>query len=277
MRLQLAKPYTRFPVVPFVFTEPKVDGYRLVAVIKDGRVAFYSRQGNAEPYTRNLAANVGRQLLATGLRDAVVDGELLVDGAWGTTALAKKVRLTPAEQARLAKGAVFYAFDLLSGGRGDQPLTTRRARLVAALRRGGKNLRVLPQTRARSDAEVQAQARKYLAAGFEGAMVKLPDAPYAFSRSSNWLKLKPVKTLDMRITGFQRGTGKYANVLGALVGTLRNGTKVKVGTGITDAQRRDWWKRQTKLKGKWIEIAVQGHTKVAAARHPRFVRFRADL
>jgi ATP-dependent DNA ligase len=43
---------------------------------------------------------------------------------------------------------------------------------------------------------------QYVQAGFEGAIIKDPDAPYELGKRSNkWLKLKPKETIDCTITG----------------------------------------------------------------------------
>src|SRR5512147_139479 len=274
--VQLANAYKSFPKnISEVIVDSKLDGYRLLAVPDShGSYRFYTRNGNSEPYTRNLQ-HVAAQLRRMGFGQDLVDGELVV-GDWGGTAAARAASPSAKQQEALAR-AVFYVFDRLPpGGRTDRPLRERYAALARAVGRGSRNVRMVPHAKARSDADVQKAYHRFLGQGFEGAMVKDPDAGYAPRRSNNWLKLKPQKTLDGRVVGFQRGTGRLHDRLGALVVQMPNGTRVKVGTGMTDAQRLAWWQSQDRLRGKWVEFAVQGKTTVSEARHPRFKRFRPD-
>lgn len=80
------------------------------------------------------------------------------------------------------------------------------------------------------------------------------------------LKVKPVKTYDVKVTGIVPGTGKYKGMMGALMTD-----KGKVGSGFTDEQRRLNWQ-----VGEVIEVESQGLTQGGRWRFPRFVRTRFD-
>jgi DNA ligase-1 len=122
-----------------------------------------------------------------------------------------------------------------------------------------------------------------LAAGYEGIMIKDPDAPYETKRTSAWLKIKPVITVDLVIIGMEEGTGKYAGMLGALVCEGEDaGKKIRtnVGSGITDEQRKEMWEKREELIGEIVEIKADTITKdrtddeFFSLRFPRFERFR---
>lgn len=129
---------------------------------------------------------------------------------------------------------------------------------------------------------MRAFAQDQVDMGYEGIMIKNVDAPYQCKRGTNWMKWKPTITLDLTIAGFEEGTGKNLGRLGALVCEgIDNGKEIKVnvGSGITDAQREDFWSRQAELKGFIVEIKADAITKSQdgdyySLRFPRFVRFR---
>lgn len=122
-----------------------------------------------------------------------------------------------------------------------------------------------------------------LAAGYEGIMIKDPQAPYETKRTSAWLKIKPVITVDLAIVDMEEGTGKYAGMLGALVCEGEDaGKKIRtnVGSGLTDDQRKEMWAKRKELIGEIVEIKADTITKdrtedeFFSLRFPRFERFR---
>jgi DNA ligase-1 len=122
-----------------------------------------------------------------------------------------------------------------------------------------------------------------VAQGFEGIMIKDLDAPYECRRSSFWMKLKPVLSVDLSIIAVEEGTGKNTGKLGALVCEgVDNGRhiKVNVGSGLTDAQRIDFWNNRDSLPGQTVEILcdviTQNQDGGYSLRFPRFLRFRDD-
>lgn len=100
--------------------EPKLDGFRGVLSIENGRGSFMSKTKKAMPRFRDLADAVAR---ATNVRDAIFDGEIVVMGENGPdfNALFGR-RGTPS----------YVAFDLLWLNGKDLralPLSRRKARL----------------------------------------------------------------------------------------------------------------------------------------------------
>ena len=120
-----------------------------------------------------------------------------------------------------------------------------------------------------------------LSEGYEGIMIKDLDANYECKRSSNWLKLKPISTIDLCIIGMQEGTDKYRGMLGSLLCSGVDDYKeivVNVGSGLTDEERRCYWDDKDNVIGKVAEIAYDAITRNLSGeyslRFPRFLRLR---
>jgi DNA ligase-1 len=131
--------------------------------------------------------------------------------------------------------------------------------------------------------QLQRYAEDAVALGLEGIMIKDLSAPYECRRSSSWMKLKPVLSVDLSIIAVEEGTGKNVGKLGALVCEgVDNGRhiKVNVGSGLTDVQRIDFWNNQDSLPGQTVEILcdviTQNQDGGYSLRFPRFLRFRDD-
>lgn len=77
-----------------------------------------------------------------------------------------------------------------------------------------------------------------VAQGGEGLVLHRANAPYVTGRSDVLLKLKPVQDADAVVMAHEPGQGKYAGLVGALVVRDADGRVFRIGSGLTDAQRR---------------------------------------
>jgi bifunctional non-homologous end joining protein LigD len=270
--------------------ENKWDGFRMVAVIKRGRVTLYSRNGkivsdNYKPVARALEKIQ---------HDAVIDGELVALDSRGVSRfqlLQNALRTT----ARLR----YYVFDLMALDDEDTrhlPLTERKARLRPILPKDRlvsfSNHRLRYGKRYFKEAE-----RKSL----EGIMAKRADSVYVSgARSTDWLKIKTVKRQEAVIVGFTapRRSRKY---FGALVLAVRAGGHWRyvghVGTGFSNKALADLHARLSQLRTPsspfkervkdeqattWVkpklvaEVKFTEWTAAGEMRHPAFIGLRAD-
>jgi DNA ligase-1 len=126
--------------------------------------------------------------------------------------------------------------------------------------------------------EINAQA---VAGGYEGIMIKDPDAGYECKRSVAWLKLKPFIEVSLEVTDVEEGTGRNVGRLGAIVcqGVDDGKTiKVNVGSGFSDSDRDVYWSSRDSLLGQIVEVRADAVTQnqdgTYSLRFPRFLRFR---
>jgi DNA ligase-1 len=117
--------------------------------------------------------------------------------------------------------------------------------------------------------------------GFEGIMVKDPDAKYECKRGTAWMKMKPFIEVSLEVRAYEEGTGRNEGRLGALVCEGVDDGKaiaVNVGSGFTDSHRREYWEARDSLLGQIIEVRAdavsQNQDGTYSLRFPRFLRFR---
>lgn len=93
--------------------------------------------------------------------------------------------------------------------------------------------------------------------------------------NGEWMKRKPVPTVDIYCTDVVEGTGKYVGMMGAIYVDF-NGVEVKVGTGFNDAQRKQFWNNPDDIVGQLVEIKYMNVTESGSLRQPVFIGIRDD-
>jgi bifunctional non-homologous end joining protein LigD len=222
-------------------SEDKYDGFRMIAEIRRGKVALYSRNGKIISHSYIEVAKALEGVKA----DAVIDGELVAignDGASHFQLLQNALR----HEATL----LYCAFDLMFAGGEDLrklQLLERKRRLKALLPR--HKLIAFSEHRKGSGKKFFAEAeRKRL----EGIMAKRADSPYASgSRTADWLKVKTARRQEVVIAGFTapRRTRPY---FGALALAVREDGAWRyighVGTGFSHRTLEELHSKLVRLK-----------------------------
>lgn len=113
----------------------------------------------------------------------------------------------------------------------------------------------------------------------EGLMLNL-NVPYRCKRHNGILKVKRFYTMDLKIIGWEEGTGRLSGKLGALVLAYK-GNEVRVGSGFTDEQRAELWANRESLVGllcevKYKEISYDKNSGAESLQFPVFVTIRTD-
>ena len=257
---------------------PKLDGVR--AIVRDGFV--YSRSNKPIP-------NAHVQRTFGHLEHH--DGELIVGSPTSKTCYRDTVSGVMSRDGTPL--VTFHVFDHV-----EVPVATyiHRAKRI----RAGKFIIKLQQTLVRDLDELLAMEEDVLAAGYEGLILRSPDAPYKNGRSTVkegfLLKLKRFVDDEAVVIGFEERmhNGNEAVVselgrtkrsshqagksgrgdLGALVVRGCGGSEFNIGTGFNDAERAAIWDDRDRYLGR---IAKFKHFPVGAKelpRHPVFLGWR---
>jgi DNA ligase-1 len=139
--------------------------------------------------------------------------------------------------------------------------------IVAAA--GFPQLQAVEQFRVKDRAALQAKLRAVVAGGGEGLMLHRADAPYLTGRSDALLKLKPLQDTEAVVVAHLPGKGKYAGLLGALQVQTPEGKRFVLGTGFSDAVRRN-----PPPVGATVTYTYRGLTKTGLPRFASFLRVR---
>lgn len=257
----------------------KLDGVR--AVVRDGIV--YSRSNKPIP-------NKGAQARFSTYEH--FDGELICGDPTSKSCYRDTVSVVMSHD-KPATSVGFYVFDHIQ-----TPFDNYRRR--ADNLRSSATVIVHEQVICECLNDVLVYEGKCLDQGYEGLILRSPDAPYKMGRSTvnegYLLKLKRFRDDEAEIIGFEermkngneattnelgrtkRSSHKAGKTgrgdLGALILRRKDGVTFNCGTGFDDGLRQDIWDNRSKYLGK---IAKYKHFEIGAKdlpRHPVFIGWR---
>jgi bifunctional non-homologous end joining protein LigD len=219
--------------------EVKWDGFRVEAVIADGRVGLWTR--GQQDATRYFGPFLEPPTWIAA-RDAIVDGEVIALDAHGEPDFALlQSRIKGQRSDAAGTPFVYEVFDLLFlDGRSllDEPLEERRRLLGDVI---GADPRVRLSEHITGEGIAFFEAAKVR--GLEGIMAKDRHSTYLpGKRSMAWQKVKIRPEQELVVGGWTRGTGKAVDLGALLVGVFDGGAlryAGKVGAGFTTDSRAE--------------------------------------
>ena len=271
--------------------EPKLDGVRAVTVVdfESRTVTMYTRNGKVLENFSHITDAILAQIDELA-RSYVLDGEVVSNSF---QELMTQVHRKGDVQAQDARLMLFDAIPLVEFKSGQSVMGQRRRsnllRSFAPIFEQTNCVDIIPQKEVNldeflGDIEYKDYNKEIVAAGFEGIMIKDPDAKYECKRSTSWLKQKPFIEVSLEIKDVEEGTGRNVGKLGAFVceGIDDGKTiKVNVGSGFTDGNRSEYWDGRTSVLGQVVEVRADAITQnqdgTYSLRFPRFMRFRGFI
>jgi DNA ligase-1 len=273
--------------------EPKLDGVRVLTFVDvtNKTATMYSRNGkvleNFSHITSAIEANI--ELFT---QSVILDGEMVSSSF---QALMKQVHRKENVQSKDARLMLFDMITVAEFKQGKsslgQKLRSNQLRSMKNIFDAVGNIDIIPQNEVDLDTYVgELEFKQYnkdsIEAGFEGIMIKDVNAKYECKRSHSWLKMKPFIEVSLAVVAVEEGTGRNEGKLGALICEGEDDGKqirVNVGSGLTDAQRDEFWQDKEALIGQVVEIRADAATKnqdseeIWSLRFPRFLRFRGFM
>lgn len=196
-----------------------------------------------------------------------LDGELWM-GRGRFEALSGTVRRRE-PRARAWREVRYLVFDLPAD---PGPFGARLARLrVLVAGVGNPSIGLVEQTRVPDHAALMARLAAVVGSGGEGLMLHRDGSPYRGGRSADLLKVKAHQDAEARVIGHVPGKGRFLGMLGALEVQDGQGRRFRIGTGFTDAERRD-----PPPLGSRVTYRYRGRTEDGVPRFASFLRVDGD-
>jgi DNA ligase-1 len=270
--------------------EVKLDGVRVITIVRaDGRVDMFSRNGKELANFPHICEQISRVVKA---KSTSKDMDLVLDGEIMSSSFQDLMKQVHRKDNVEAGDAVLNLFDVLPLEDFEKGIynKTQRVRSTMVSFWVEQNKDQLPNVIALTNEEVdldtpegyarfKAINQQAVLGGYEGIMIKDPEAGYECKRSVAWLKLKPFIEVSLTVVDTEEGTGKNVGKMGALVCEGVDDGKairVNVGSGFTDTQRDDFW--SCRADGHVVEVRADAVTQnqdgTYSLRFPRFKGFR---
>jgi DNA ligase-1 len=266
--------------------EPKLDGVRCITVVdyENRTVTQYTRNGKVLENFGHITSGLFEHIDALG-RSYVLDGEVVSNSFQD---LMKQVHRKSDVQAQDARLMLFDIVPLVEFKQGISVMgQRRRSNLLRSFKPvfdAAGSIDIIEQKEVNldefvGDLEYKEYNKEAIEKGFEGIMLKDPEAKYVCKRDTAWLKQKPFIEVSLTVVSTEEGTGRNQGKMGALVcegkddGRIIN---VNVGSGFTDQQRDEFW--SCRVDGHVVEVRADAITQnqdgTYSLRFPRFLRFR---
>ena len=120
-----------------------------------------------------------------------------------------------------------------------------------------------------SVAALTARLQSVVGQGGEGLMLHRADAPWQPGRTDALFKLKPELDEEGLVVGHQPGKGRLVGMTGALLVQMPSGQRFALGSGLSDALRRD-----PPPVGSWVTYRYRERTPSGLPRFASFWRVR---
>ena len=182
----------------------KYDGVRCLAQINDGKVTLLSRKGKEFPHLKHI----GREVINFNKNPSIVlDGELYSDTLTfqELVGLVRRVTLKEGNDEQMLEVSlrVYDCIDL-----DNEPDFKDRYVIITDITNGAKYLSLVENITVKTEKEVHECQARFVAEGYEGAMVRNLTGAYAIGkRSANLQKVKTFLDGEFEIVGFTQGTG----------------------------------------------------------------------
>ncbi len=270
--------------------EIKLDGVRVLTIIRQNKVEMFSRNGKQFHNFGHIISEIENVLKKDPAPyDLVLDGEVM---SANFQDLMKQVHRKDGKQ---TKDAVLHLFDLcpledFQKGRWNTSQTARSLLVKEWVAKRSILLRHIKTLEWENvDLDTNEGQKRFVElnksaveGGYEGVMIKDPDAIYECKRTHSWLKAKPFIEVTLKVVSVEEGTGRNKGRLGALIVEGEDDGheySLSCGSGFSDIQREEYWSKRNQLIGQLVEIRADARTKSKDAvafslRFPRFKCFR---
>jgi DNA ligase-1 len=240
-----------------VLIQPKLDGMRCLAFIKEGTVKLMSRKGKQIETMQHIEQALLKQFPK---EEIILDGELYIHGETfqGNMRLIKKYR--PGESEKIT----YHIYDVVN----DKPYLDRQYTVDV------EHLKSVSTRRIYTEKQMKDYHVKYIAAGYEGTIIRHGDTGYEIDkRSSSLLKYKDFIDLALPIIGMEPAEARPT--WGVPIFSL-NGKEFRSGVRGTHTERELMLTVKHVYIGKTAELRFFEYSEDGIPRFPVMVGMRLD-
>jgi DNA ligase-1 len=245
-----------------VFVQPKLDGSRLIAVLKDGKCTLWSR-------TRKQIFSLPHIVKAVETHFGKKYPNLILDGEGYSIKYHDQFEelMSLIRQETPKEGCEKVDYNIYDVPSLNKTFCGRNNFLKEELPTADGPLVPVETITCKDDEEIFACHEKNLENNYEGSMVR-GDGPYEGGKRSYYLqKLKNFQDSEYPIVGVEEGRGKDAGTIGAFVCKTPEGKEFRARLKATYDHRRFLFQNSKEWQGMLLTVKYQN---ISAYGIPRF-------
>ena len=252
--------------------QPKLDGLRMIAILKDGKCTLWSRTRKPITSCPHIVSEIEKHFK----EDIVLDGEAyshkFKDNFEHIVHLVRQE--TPDAQ---CTDVEYHVYDTIS----DDTFAKRNFNLNEAFNSKGKSwskyLVLVDTGLVDEESEVSEWFQTYTKQGYEGAMLRNSNGLYVNKRSSDLIKVKEMQDAEFEIIGVEEGRGKLSGHVGAFVCKTKDGQEFKAKPAGATERLREYFLDSSLWEGRELVVQYQALTSYGIPRFPVGLRLKEQI
>lgn len=254
------------------YVQPKLDGIRCIAIVKDGKCTLWSRTRKPITSCPHIVSEIEKNF---GKENVVLDGELYNHEFKSN--FEHIVHLVRQEEPDAQCADVqYHVYDLVNGNK----FSKRVLELNSMLRSyyiESKYVIMVDTRTAQDEDSVPDWFQEYKNQGYEGAMLRNADGLYVNKRSSDLIKVKEMQDDEFEIVGIEEGRGKLAGHVGAFVCRTKGGLEFKAKPAGATERLREYFLNRSLWEGRDLVVQFQDLTSYGIPRFPVGLRLKEQI
>lgn len=251
------------------YVQPKLDGMRCIAIVKDGVCKLYSRTQKLIETVPHI--NRAVEKLAGG-ENLILDGELynhdFKNDFNRIMSIVKRDEVHPDHEL-----VQYHVYDLPSYKGSFEARNCTLWNLAEWTEFPA--LRFVETETAESEEDLMKFMSEMIEIGYEGAMYRHTQGHYEGKRSHGLLKVKTFRDEEFVVVGVEEGNGKLQGKAGAIWCMTKDGKRFKAKMqGALESLTDYLVNFETKYVGRMLTVKFQNYTPDGVPRFPVGIRFR---
>lgn len=231
------------------YVQPKLDGIRCIAIVKDGKCTLWSRTRKPITSMPHIVAQLEKLKV-----DIILDGELYNhDFKANFEHIVSMVRQEKPHEKHT--DVQYHVYDIAN-----EDTFEKRATKLRYLKESWFDGHVIKVDTClvQDETETMNYFEQWRKDGYEGAMIRNAESLYEYKRSYGLQKIKEFDDAEFQIIGIDEGRGKLAGHVGAFVCRMDSGKEFLAKMSGSTERLREYFVDAKLWTGKRLTVKYQG-------------------
>jgi DNA ligase-1 len=273
------------------YTQPKLDGIRCIATLKNGVCTLWSRTRKSITSCPHIVAEIEKNFK----EDVILDGELynhsfrstghtivqipegeveIMNSQLGFEHIVHLVRQEKPDPQHT--DVQYHIYDTINDQTFDERTLFLSKKFSSPKSPNFIYLKLVTTHIVEEENQVAGWFTEFVEQGYEGAMLRNSAGLYVNKRSSDLIKVKEMQDAEFEIVGIEEGRGKLAGHVGAFICRMANGGTFSAKMAGETERLQDYFENHSLWEGKKLTVQYQGLTSYGIPRFPVGIRIRID-